>query len=209
MYKQGGTAMSYSDFNLKRVKQEFNLNFIENKDLFLETEEVEISEYLRMTLDYNVPLALAINTEKARSELIIANILLELKRQLNDQISLFSGVNLDVDKSRDLSGFCDYILSKSSEQFYLSAPVLAIVEAKNDQVTNGLGQCVAEMIAARIFNDREGTPVRSIYGAVTTGSAWKFLKYENDVIYIDRPEYYIADINKIMGILVKMMRQEA
>lgn len=201
--------MSYSDFNLKRAKQEFNLNFIENKDLFLETEEVEISEYLRMTLDYNVPLALAINTEKARSELIIANILLELKRQLNDQISLFSGVNLDVDKNRDLSGFCDYILSKSSEQFYLSAPVLAIVEAKNDQVTNGLGQCIAEMIAVRIFNDREGNPVNSIYGAVTTGSNWKFLKYQNDVIYIDRPEYYIADVNKIMGILVKMMRQEA
>ena len=201
--------MSYSDFNLKRVKQEFNLSFIENKDLFIEIAEVEISEYLRTTLDYNVPLALAINTEKARSELIISNILLELKRQLNDQISLFSGVNLDVDKSRDLSGFCDYILSKSSEQFYLSAPVLAIVEAKNDQVTNGLGQCIAEMIAVRIFNDREGNPVKSIYGAVTTGSNWKFLKYENDAVYIDRPEYYIADVNKIMGILVKMMRQEA
>lgn len=201
--------MSYSDFNLKRVKQEFNLNFIENKDLFLEIEEVEISRHLRATLDYNVPLALAINTEKARSELIIANILLELKRQLNDQISLFSGINMDVDKNRDLSGFCDYILSKSSEQFYLSAPVLAIVEAKNDQVTNGLGQCIAEMIAARIFNDREGNSVRLIYGAVTTASNWKFLKYENDVIYIDRPEYYIADVNKIMGILVKMMRQEA
>ncbi len=201
--------MSYSDFSLKRAKQEFNLNFIENKNLFLETEEVEISEYLRMTLDYNVPLALAINTEKARSEFIIANILLELRRQLNDQISLFSGVNLDVDKNRDLSGFCDYILSKSSEQFYLSAPVLAIVEAKNDQVANGLGQCIAEMIAVRIFNDREGNPVSSIYGAVTTGSNWKFLKYENDVIYIDRPEYYIADVNKIMGILVKTMCQEA
>ena len=201
--------MSYSDFNLKRVKQEFNLSFIENKDLFIEIAEVEISEYLRTTLDYNVPLALAINTEKARSELIISNILLELKRQLNDQISLFSGVNLDVDKSRDLSGFCDYILSKSSEQFYLSAPILAIVEAKNDQVANGLGQCIAEMIAVRIFNDREGNPVKSIYGAVTTGSNWKFLKYENDAVYIDRPEYYIADVNKIMGILVKMMRQEA
>ena len=65
------------------------------------------------------------------------------------------------------------------------------------------------MIAVRIFNDREGNPVKSIYGAVTTGSNWKFLKYENDAVYIDRPEYYIADVNKIMGILVKMMRQEA
>jgi hypothetical protein len=201
--------MSYSDFNLKRVKQEFNLSFIEKNDLFAAIEPVEISEYLRMTLDYNVPLALAINTEKARSELIISTILLELKRQLNDQVSLFSGVNLDVDKNRDLSGFCDFILSKSPEQFYLSVPVLAIVEAKNDQVTSGLGQCIAEMIAARIFNDREGNPISSIYGAVTTGSNWKFLKYENDAVYIDRPEYYIADVNKIMGILVKMMCQEA
>ena len=95
--------MSYSNFTLKRVKQEFKLDIIENQDLFSAIEEVEISEYLSTTLNYNVPLALAISTEKARSELIIANILLELKRQLNDQISLFSGINLDVDKDRDLN----------------------------------------------------------------------------------------------------------
>ncbi|MBZ4194245.1 MAG: hypothetical protein LAE24_08060 [Candidatus Contendobacter sp.] len=201
--------MSYSKFTLKRVKQEFNLDIIESQDLFAAIEAVEISDYLRTTLNYNVPLALAISTEKARSELIIANVLLELKRQLNDQISLFSGINFDVDNDRDLNGFCDYLLSQSSEQFYLSAPVVAIVEAKNEQVTVGLGQCIAEMIAAKIFNDREGNPVSRIYGAVTTGNNWKFLKYEGDTVYIDRLEYYIDNVKKIMGILIRMVNLEA
>jgi hypothetical protein len=201
--------VSYSKFTLKRVKQEFNLDIIESQDLFAAIEAVEISDYLRTTLNYNVPLALAISTEKARSELIIANVLLELKRQLNDQISLFSGINFDVDNDRDLNGVCDYLLSQSSEQFYLSAPVVAIVEAKNEQVTVGLGQCIAEMIAAKIFNDREGNPVSRIYGAVTTGNNWKFLKYEGDTVYIDRLEYYIDNVKKIMGILIRMVNLEA
>ncbi|NJM10765.1 MAG: hypothetical protein HC889_01555 [Synechococcaceae cyanobacterium SM1_2_3] len=200
--------MSYSNFTLKRVKEEFSLSIIENEDLFSMVEEIKISEYLDKTLNYNVPLALAISTEKARSELIIANILLELKRILKDQIGLFSGINLDVDKDRDLNGFCDYILSRSSEQFYLSAPIIAIVEAKNEQMTSGFGQCIAEMIAAKIFNEREGNPVQKIYGAVTTGNAWKFLKYQDDSAYIDKLEYYISNVGKIMAILVKMVKQE-
>jgi len=201
--------MPYSNFTLKRVKEEFDLTIVENRDLFSTIEEVDISDYLKTTLNYNVPLALAISTEKARSELIISNILLELKKLLNDEISLFSGINLDIDKDRDLNGFCDYIISKSSEQFYLNSPVVAIVEAKNEQITSGLGQCIAEMIASEIFNKKEGNRVDKIYGAVTTGSIWKFLKYDNHTAYIDKPEYHIANINKIMGILTKMVHQEA
>ncbi len=157
---------------------------------------------------YNVPLALAISTEKARSELIVSNVLLELRKYLNDEVSLFSGINFDVDKDRELNGFCDYILSSSPEQFYLSSPVAAIVEAKNEQVTSGLGQCIAEMIASEIFNEREADTVDKIYGAVTTGSTWKFLEYRKGTACIDRPEYYIANVNKIIGIFVKMVRQE-
>ncbi len=201
--------MSYSSFTLKRVKEDFDIKVIENSDLFSLIEAITISEYLQKTLNYNVPLALAISTEKARAELIITNVLLELKRYLNDQISLFSGINFDVDKDRDLNGFCDYILSQSPEQFYLSSPIIAVVEAKNEQVTSGLGQCIAEMIAAKIFNDREGHSVDKIYGVVTTGNNWKFLKYEQGIAYIDKPEYYIANVDKILGILVKMIHLEA
>jgi hypothetical protein len=85
---------------------------------------------------------------------------------------------------------------------------VAIAEAKNEQITSGLGQCIAEMIASKIFNEREGSAVDRIYGAVTTGNTWKFLRYDNKTAYIDKPEYHIANINKIMGILVKMIHQE-
>ena len=201
--------MSYSNFTLKRIKAEFDINVVENRDLFSMIGEVEVSNYLKTTLHYNVPLALAISTEKARSEMIISNVLIELKKLLNDEIGLFSGINLDIDKDRDLNGFCDYIISKSSEQFYLNSPIVAIVEAKNEQLTSGLGQCIAEMIASKIFNENEGNNVDKIYGAVTTGNTWKFLKYINNTAYIDKLEYHIANVNMIMGIFVKMVHQEA
>ncbi len=70
---------------------------------------------------------------------------------LKNRISLFSGINLDVDKERSLNGYCDFIISKSAEQFYLKAPIIIIVEAKNENIPDGIGQCIAEMIAAGLF----------------------------------------------------------
>ena len=169
---------------------------------------VKISYYLRQTLKINWPLALAINTEKARSELLIINILLEVKKKLDHQISLFSGIDFNVDKERGLAGFCDFILSQSPEQLYLEAPAVTIVEAKNESIFSGLGQCLAEMYAARIYNEKEGYHLPCIYGAVTTGDEWKFLKLDNDAAYIDADVYHISQVGKIIGILVAMLRPD-
>lgn len=200
--------MAYSDFTLKKIKQELAIQVVEDKDLFSQLPQLQVSDYLLTTLAYNLPLAMAISTEKVRSELIIAQVLLEVRRQLNNQISFFSGINLDVDKEKNLVGFCDFIMSKSSEQFYMSSPIITVVEAKNESITGGLGQCIAEMYAASLFNAKEGMPLAAVYGAVTTGNTWKLLKYENNVAYIDLLEYYIADVNKLVGILVAMVKSE-
>jgi hypothetical protein len=199
--------MPYSDFSLKKAKDDLGLTLIEDQDLFSAIPEISISELLATTLKYNVPLALAIGTEKARSELIIANILLETRRLLDNQISLFSGVIFDVDKDKGLAGFCDFIISQSKEQFYISAPVITVVEAKNENIISGLGQCVAEMYAAALFNQREGMQLPAIYGAVTTGNAWKFLKLEGNTVYIDVQDYYISAAEKIVAIMVEMAKQ--
>lgn len=201
--------MSYSDFTLKRISDELNLDVVEDRDLFSDIREIQISEYLAATLNYNVPLAMAVGTEKVRSELIIANVLLEVRRISDNRISFFSGVNLDVDKERGLTGFCDFIISRSKEQFYIRVPVLTVVEAKNEYIAGGLGQCIAEMYASGIFNEREGSHIPAIYGAITTGNTWKFLKYADNTAYIDLKEYYIVDVNKIVGILVEMVNQNA
>lgn len=201
--------MAYSDFTLKRVKSEFNLDIVENIPIFSHIEGAEISPYLRETLKRNIPLALAINTEKARSELIIINILLEVREQFSNQISLFSGIDFNIDKERGLTGFCDFIISSSPEQLYLDSPVITIVEAKNENIIAGLGQCIAEMYAAKIYNEKEGRRLSSLYGAVTTGDEWKFIKMQMDQIFIDLDSYYVSMIEKIVGILANMVRQKA
>ncbi|MCL1474176.1 hypothetical protein [Argonema antarcticum] len=62
-------------------------------------------------------------------------------------------------------------------------------------------------IAARIFNEREGENIPAIYGTVTTGTTWKFLKLEGEVINIDLPEYYLNNVNKILGILASGLNE--
>ena len=194
--------MTYSDFDLKKVRHEFGLQIDEQPDLFVDVTLVQPSVMLADTLAETAHLAIAIHTEKARSEMLITPVLLDLWRQAQAQISLFSGTEFTVDEARGLTGYCDYILSRSKEQLTINAPVVMIVEAKNENIKGGLGQCVAEMIAAQLFNEREGNAIDTIYGAVTTGEIWKFLQLVGAVAAIDLSDYYIVrDVPKILGIL--------
>ncbi|MDB9447386.1 hypothetical protein [Anabaena sp. CS-542/02] len=195
--------MAYSDFNLAKVKNDFGLTLEESRNLFVDTKPVLPSATLTTLLSDYVPLATSISTEKARSEFLIAPILAEVRRLLNYQISLFSGNEFNVDSQRGLQGFCDYIISGSPEQLYISAPVTIIFEAKKEDIIGGLGQCVAAMVAAQIFNQSKGNEVERIYGSVTTGTNWKFLFLEGTVVYIDQIEYYIKEVDKILGILLQ------
>jgi hypothetical protein len=174
--------MPFSDFTLPEAARTFHLVLEETAPIFATIAEAPVSSLLTATLAENLPLALAIHTEKARSELLIAPILVELRRLLEHRISLFSGVAFDVDAEQGLSGACDYLLSRSSEQLYIRAPVAAIVEAKNDNLKAGLGQCIAQMVAARLFNERADNGVIAIYGMVTTGSSWKPLELKGDAV---------------------------
>ena len=187
--------MVYSNFKLDELVKLVDLTIRETSELFTSIPEVESSEHLITTLQETVDLAVAINTEKARSEMIIAPVLLELRRKLKHQISLFSGVDFTVD------GVCDFIISKNPEQLFIRQPIVTIVEAKNENLNSGFGQCIAEAIAAQIFNQQEGNKTPVIYGVVTIGTIWRFLKLVGKTVEIDLSEYYIKDINKILGIL--------
>ena len=174
--------MAYSDFDLIKVRRDFDLQIDEQPDLFADVPSVQPSTTLANILLETAHLAIAINTEKARSEMLITPVLLDIWRQAQSQISLFSGTEFNVDEARGLTGYCGYILSRSKEQLTINVPVVMIVEAKNENIKGGLGQCIAEMIAAQIFNAREGTAVETIYGVVTTGEIWKFLKLAGAVV---------------------------
>ncbi|QYX31023.1 hypothetical protein [Sphaerospermopsis torques-reginae] len=200
--------MAYSDFKLSEIIQKFELTLNEVSALFADTTEEEPSDLLTTILKENVDLAVSINTEKARSEMIISPILLEVRRKLNNQISLFSGVDFNVDNQQGLNGFCDFLISLSKEQLFVRAPVITLVETKNENLKSGLAQCIAEMIAAQLFNEKNENNIRTIYGAVTIGTIWQFLKLEDKLVSIDLSEYYIKDVKKILGILISAIKQE-
>ena len=199
--------MAYSDFKLIEVIDSFGLVIHESSGLFANVQEQECSDLLSTILKENVDLAVAISSEKARSEMIISPILLEIRRKFNYEISFFSGVDFTVDSQRGLNGFCDFILSLSSEQLLVRSPVIVLVESKNENLRSGLAQCIAEMVAAQLFNERGGNQIKAIYGAVTIGTIWQFLKLEGNVVSIDLSEYYIKDIKKILGILYGAIAQ--
>ncbi len=197
--------MAYSDFTLAEVSRRLQVSIEEYPDLFPQVKEAPISLLLAETLRENTPLALAIQTEKARSELIIAPILVEVRKLMNHQISLFSGLDFTVNPEQGLNGVCDFIISRSPEQLFIKAPVLMIVEAKNENFKAGMAQCAAAMVAARLFNEQEGNGISVLHGAVTTGNVWKFLKLEEQAVLIDQREYHINNLGEILGVLLSIV----
>ncbi|MBW4476922.1 MAG: hypothetical protein KME54_08605 [Tolypothrix brevis GSE-NOS-MK-07-07A] len=193
--------MPYSQFSIDTVETTLGITIVETVGIFADTPPVEYGDFLAQTLKKYIPLALSIGTEKARSELILTPILVELKDILQNQISLFSGREFNVSPEKGLTGFCDFLISKSPEQIIIKAPVIALVEAKNDNIQSGLGQCIAEMVAAQLFNQQKENEIKTIYGSVTTGTNWKFMRLSGQIIEIDLNEYFINDVRKILGIL--------
>ena len=195
--------MSYRDFNTIAKVKALGIEVLEA--VFLpKIEPIAPSSYLKEALRLGLPLILARGSEKARSELLIAPILLEVSRHLSHQVSLFSGEDFTVDTARGLNGICDFLISRSSQQLEIEQPVIVIVEAKKVDLNSGLGQCLAEMVAAQQFNQSE---TQVIYGCVTTGTAWKFLQLKGTIANIDVTEYSIPPVDNVLGILVWMIQQ--
>ena len=195
--------MAYSDFSLRKVLQDFALS-TQDATFLPPISPIAPSPYLSDFLERSLPLAIALDNEKARSETLVFPVLLEVREILQRQISLFSGSDFTVDPALGLNGTCDYLISQSAEQMVIRAPVAIIIEAKKGDLTSGMGQCVAEMLAAQKFNQQQGNAITTIYGSVTTGSLWRFLKLDNQRVTFDLKEYTMPPVDTILGILVQM-----
>jgi hypothetical protein len=131
--------------------------------------------------------------------------MMELHRQGKDQISIFSGMDFNVAPEQGLNGVCDFVISRSPFQADIEAPVVVTVEAKQDDFRKDTTQCMAEMIAARLFNEQQGKPISEIYGCVTTGDVWRFLVLRGQQALVETASYDIReDLDRILGILLAM-----
>lgn len=195
--------MAYNRFTLQEVEQRFGLQVERDEQMFPTPPQAIPSAFLETTLARNLSLALDMNTEKARSELLIAPVLVEIIEQRQREISLHSGIDFTVDRSLGLAGFCDFLLSRSPQRTELVAPVLTVVEAKKEDIPGGFGQCLAEMVAAQRFNQLHDTSIVTIYGVVTTGDRWRFMQLQGTQATIDPTEIYLASLPTLLGILLR------
>jgi hypothetical protein len=192
--------MSYSSFSIEEVEIKFDLNI--NSGIFIpEIKLISPSNGLAQSLERGLRLVKRSVSEKAKSEFIVAPLLLELESLLIDKISLFSGDDFTVDRDLGLNGICDFLISRFPAQFVIKAPVIAIVEAKKGVLKDGWGQCIAELVAAQKFNHSRGQNIPVIYGIVTSGILWQFMKLEDRTVTVEPDEYPLQPIDRILGIL--------
>jgi hypothetical protein len=196
--------MAYESFTLDILTERFGLRFKEFDDLYAQIKPVAASELLLATLQRNLPLVVNKGTEKVRSELIIAPVLVEVREILKRQVAVFSGVAFNVDKKLGLHGFCDFLISQDPLLIEIQAPIIMLVEAKKEDLAGGIAQCVAEMVAAERFNLKRGKPRAKIFGIVSSGTDWRFLELQGTDVRLDLRDYSIQELEAILGVLCYM-----
>lgn len=190
--------MAYSKFSITDLRRKFGINDTK-KQLFGTIEPIKASKWLQHSL--KLQQKLPINSEKAKSEFIIAPILTDIWEQSGERFSIHSGINLDADSEQGLNGECDFILSADAEKsYFLKSPIFTIVEAKRDDFLGGVPQCAAQMLGATYFNNLDGKELNIIYGCVTDGTEWLFLKLENKTLFIDDKTYFTKDLEILLGV---------
>ena len=194
--------MAFSNFTLQSAQADFGLTITTSRPLFADVPPVDPGPAVRHVLDTTGQLALTVNTEKARSEWLIAPVLGEMWARTRHAVCLLSGVDFSVDKDAGLTGVVDFLVGRGPQVSFVTAPVLAVVEGKNESIPGGQGQCVAEMVAADRFNRTAGNPPGPVYGLVTTGNNWRFHRLDGREVAIDTREYLISEVDRIMGILL-------
>jgi hypothetical protein len=196
--------VAYSDFTLEMVIDQFALT-IQETDTLIQNTPVQPTSLLVAILERELPWAIAVGSEIARYSGIIAQVLLDVRALKHQQISVFAGKEFNVDPEQKLNGYCDFLISLSPIQSVIQAPVVVVAEAKRGILENGLGQCAAAMIAAQRFNQQHNLAISTVYGSVTNGSNWKFLKLSDTQLVVDITEYEITKIETILGILLTMV----
>lgn len=195
--------MSYSDFTLEKARRDFKLT-VRDRPLFATVEFLKPSSWLEEAFAKGQDLA--VTSEKARSEFIVAPTLMECRTLLGHDLRIFSGAQLSVDPERGLNGPCDFILGRSDSSSILQAPLMVIVEAKKHDIEEGLGQCAAQMVAVMAYNDREGKPVPYVYGCVTNGDLWQFVKLTGNELCIHTERLPVQELGKILWFVVQCVR---
>jgi hypothetical protein len=188
--------MAYTDFTLDDIELKFG---VRNRvaRLFETLPPIEPSDWLKRSL--TIAASLPIRSEKAKSESIVFPMLVELRERNDNFFTIYSGDNLNADKDLGLYGECDFVLAKDVGSFSLTSPIMQIVEAKRNDIEDGVRQCAAQLIGAKFFNAKKNVSIEPLYGCATTGDDWLFLKLDDSIV-VDSQKYYLNAVGELLAV---------
>jgi hypothetical protein len=189
-------TMAYSSFSLKDIEKTFGVS-ARYHGLFPSLSSIAPSEKLQEAL--RLPVGLPSRSEKFKSEAIVFPIIVEVWERNRSMFTFYSGDTLTADPEQGLSGECDFIFAKDTGSLVISTPAVQLVEVKKDGIESWLGQCAAQMLGAKIYNENNGTPLETIYGCVTTGDDWLFLRLTGNELFVDTRKYYLGQIGELLA----------
>ncbi len=192
---------SYRYYKLPDLAAICNIQQKEAKKMLIPVPDLMPSDWLTMTLEMNQ--SIPMKNEKAKSELIVMPVLVEMWAK-NQNFKPLSGLSFNVDSAKGLKGRCDFLVSANPDVIDLDLPIVCVYEAKNDNIEDWYGQCGAEMYAARLFNQQKGNDIHTIHGAITNGFTWQFLKLEGQTLFIDSQRYGTANLPQLLGAIQKV-----
>ena len=155
--------------------------------------ELDRLQQLRDRIEEVLPYVNLAN-EATRREVLIANVVLDLVHYTHAQLR----IEYPIKVSNQLQGLLDYLLRSQKN--------LLVIEAKQEDLTNGFTQLVAELIALDKWQD--STQQLVLVGAVTTGTVWQFCRLNRETKEIEQglDLYRVTDdLDPLMRILVQAL----
>ncbi len=197
--------MAYRKFTLEMLEKDCGL-VISNESIELPKAPITPSQVLLDELQHarKIPHL----SEKARSEWLVAPIFRDLHRTNNYNFNIYSGYVLNADKKKKLNGECDFLFTGGEFNLLeVQMPVFTAVEAKRNEIEEGLPQAAAQMLGAYIYNQKKGIISEVIYGASTNAFEWIFLKLEKGkFLTIDTQRYYLSDVTQLLSIFQGILK---
>ena len=194
--------MAFTDFkSIAQVQEKYQIRYAEND--FLECGEVAPPDIFLKELEFNLNRMDVFASEASRCENVIYPILREVYKSFADRYSLWSHKSLSYDS--DLTGIPDYIISTRSHlgKTVLGLPIVVVTEAKQNNFTEGWGQCLAEMLASQKMN---GETLAPVYGIVTDGEVWQFGMLVNDLFTKNRTRLPVDNLSRLFGAVTHLIK---
>ncbi len=188
----------YRNYSAAELKGIFDVKILKNEDLFSTFQPSDNSYSTLQTTVKKMKTRINLSksdNEATRGSLLVSRILWEASDVYDLGLFFEPQVEINQEETPDLphqlNGKYDCALSLDDIDFI--SPIISVVEVKKSNLSDGLGQCLAEMYATlKKFKQNK------VYGIVTDGEVWEFFLLENAILYVNENNYYISNVSDIV-----------